>query len=330
MIKHRSFVSVVIVNYNGYEHLRKCVASLLLSKYPFYEIIIVDNGSNDGSVSKTKKEFEASQNRIVMLELPNNVGFAAGNRIGANKALGDYILLLNNDTKVKPSSLSELVKVMDGDQSIGVAQAKLLLMDKQDTFDCAGATMNVFGISHTRGWKERDIGQYDQIDEISYAKGAAMIVRKDVWTRLNGFDPLFFVYSEESDFCWRVWLSGDRVIFAPDAVVYHVGAGTTTKFKPYFFMFQHYRNQIVTVAKNLSLESLIKYAPGIVGLRFILVLFHIKRNEPMAMIGNLRGFAWCLLFFKQIWVKRLSVQSERVVHDQDLFERGIITRQAWI
>jgi GT2 family glycosyltransferase len=157
-----------------------------------------------------------------------------------------------------------------------------------------------------------------------------MIIRKDVWTSLDGFDPLFFVYSEESDFCWRVWLSGFRVVFAPAAIVYHVGAGTTTKFKPYFFMFQHYRNQIVTVIKNLSLESLIKYAPGIVGLRLILVVLHIRRNEPMAVLGNMRGFFWCLLFFNQIWAKRTNVQSRRVVNDKDLFERGIITRRGWL
>ena len=142
-------------------------------------------------------------------------------------------------------------------------------MDKPDTFDCAGLTMSVFGDARPRGWNEKDIGQYDKMDEISYAKGAAMIVRKEIWTSLKGFDPLFFVYSEESDFCWRVWLSGYRVVFAPSATVYHVRAATTTKFRPYFFMFQYYRNQIVTVAKNLSLKNLIKYTPGIVGLNLI-------------------------------------------------------------
>jgi GT2 family glycosyltransferase len=326
-LKHNSFVSVVIVNYNGLEHLRKCVASLLLSEYPFYEIIIVDNGSTDGSVSRITREFEKYQNRIVILDLQNNLGFAIGNRFGANKAVGKYILFLNNDTKVESSSIGELVKVMDRNPSIGVAQPKILLMDKPDTFDCAGATLNVFGVSRPRGWNEKDIGQYDQMDDISYAKGASMIVRKDVWSNLEGFDPLFFVYSEESDFCWRVWLSGYRVVFAPSTRVYHVGAATTTKFRPYFLRFQFYRNQNVTVAKNLSLKNLIKYTPGLVGINLIQVMLHISRNEPLSILSNLHGVAWCLLFFNKVWTKRLSVQRTRVVKDEDLFKRGAISRR---
>ena len=328
MLKHSSFVSVVIVNYNGFEYLRKCLASLLHSEYPFYEIIIVDNGSTDGSVSRIKREFEEHQNRIVILDLPNNLGFAIGNRIGANKAVGEYILFLNNDTKVEPSSLSELVNVMDRDPSIGVAQAKILLMDKPDTFDCAGMTLSVFGDARQRGENKKDVGQYDQMDEISCAKGAAMVVRKEIWNSLDGFDPLFFVNSEESDFCWRVWLSGYRVVFAPSAKVYHVRAATTTKLAPYFLIFQYYRNQIVTVAKNLSLKNLIKYTPGIVGLQLIQVVLHIRRNRPMSILGNLRGVAWCLVFFNKVWIKRLTVQGGRVVNDEDLFDRGAILRRA--
>jgi hypothetical protein len=330
MVKNNSLVSVVIVNYNGLKYLRKCVTSLLHSDYPFYEIIIVDNGSTDGSVSRIKSEFEEYQNRIVILDLPSNLGFAVGNRIGASKAVGEYILLLNNDTKVEPFSLSELVNLMDKDPSIGVAQAKLLLMDKPDTFDCVGATLSVFGVSRPRGANEKDVGQYDQIAEISYAKGAAMIVRKKIWTSLGGLDPLFFVYSEESDFCWRVWLSGYRVVFAPSATVYHVGAASTTKFGSYFLMFQQNRNQLVTVAKNLSLKNLIKYTPGIVGLKLNEVVRDVRKNRPVSILGTICGAVWCLLFFNKVWMKRLTVQGERVVDDEELFERGVISRSPYL
>jgi GT2 family glycosyltransferase len=320
-------VSIVIVNYNGFEYLRKCVASLLVSEYDFYEIIIVDNGSVDGSVLKIKKEFEAYQSKIVILELPNNLGFAAGNRIGANKAVGEYILFLNNDTEVEPSFLSGMVEVMEKDLTIGIAQAKILLFDKRDTFDCVGMTLSIFGNAFPLGWNEKDVGQYDRIEEISVAKGAAMIVRSGVWNSLDGFDPLFFVNSEESDFCWRVWLFGYRVVFAPSAKVYHVRAASTIKLSPDFLMFQYYRNQIVTVAKNLSLKNLIKYSPGLLGLNFIRVMLHISRNEPLSMLGNLRGVTWCLVFFNRIWIKRIRVQSRRVVRDEALFKRGVLSRR---
>jgi GT2 family glycosyltransferase len=333
MLKHNSFVSIVIVNYNGFEYLSKCVASLLRSDYPFYEIIIVDNGSTDGSVSRIQREFEEHKNRIVILDLSNNVGFAIGNWIGAKQAVGEYILLVNSDTKVKPSCLSELVSVMDRDPSIGVAQPKILLMDKPDTFDCAGGTMSAFGVIHMRGVNEKDIGQYDRMEEISFAKGAAMIIRKKLWISLGGFDPLFFVYSEETDFCWRIWLSGYRVVFVPSGIVYHVGAGTSKKFGSYFarvLLFQYYRNRIVTVTKNLSLKNLIKYAPGLFGINLIQAALHISRNEPMSMLSNLRGIAWCLLFFNKLWIKRLTIQRRRVVKDNDLFDRGVISKRVWL
>jgi GT2 family glycosyltransferase len=323
---NKSFVSIVIVNYNGFDFLRNCVASLLLSDYPFYEIIIVDNGSTDDSVSRIKKEFQEGNNRIIILDLLNNFGFAVGNKIGANKAKGEYILFLNSDTTMNSSCLGELVRLMDQDPKIGVAQAKLLLMDKPQTFDSAGGIMSVFGAIYMRGANEKDIRQYDQIEEISFAKGAAMIVRKEIWVALNGFDPLFFVYSEETDFCWRVWLSGYRVVFAPSAKVYHVGAATSVKFKPYFFMFQYYRNQIVTVLKNLSLKNLIKYMPGIAGVQFFQAGVNISQNLPICLMSNIQGVAWCLLFFNRLWPKRLEVQARRVVSDEDLLRRGAITQ----
>ena len=185
-------VSIVIVNYNGLEYLRQCISSLLQSNYSSYEIIIVDNGSSDGSVQCIQQEFEEYKNRITVLSLQCNRGFSYGNRIGANKAVGKYLLFLNNDTKVDQSCLNELVTAMDNDLSIGVAQAKTLIMDKPDIFDSAGFLMDVFGVAHLRGYNEKDIGQYDNLSKISFAKGAAIIVRNNVWISLGGFDPLFF------------------------------------------------------------------------------------------------------------------------------------------
>lgn len=333
MLKSNSMVSVVIVNYNGFEYLRNCLDSLLRSDYPFYEIIIVDNGSTDGSVIKIYKEFEKHLNKIIILNLSKNLGFAVGNRIGANKAAGNYIFFLNSDATVKPSCLGELVKVMDTDSSIGVAQPKILLMDKPDTFDSAGGAISIFGVIRIRGMNEKDRGQFNRMEEISFAKGAAMIARNRTWKVLDGFDPLFFVYSEETDFCWRVWLTGYRVIYAPSATVYHAGAATSTKFGYYFarvLMYQYYRNQIITVIKNLSLRNLIKIIPGLFGLNLVQFVLQLSRNQPILLLSNLRGITWCFLYFNKLWTKRLAVQRERVVNDKVLLERGALTERAWL
>jgi GT2 family glycosyltransferase len=330
MSKYNALVSVVIVNYNGLKYLRQCLTSLLRSNYPFYEIIMVDNGSTDDSVNIIKTEFEQYRDKISIIQLPDNRGFSIGNRLGADHAVGDYIFFLNNDTTVEPSCLGELVKLMDDDVTIGVAQAKILLMDKPDTFDAAGFCMSVFGIALPRGEYEKDFGQFDRRDEISYAKGAAMIVKRKLWTKLEGFESMFFVYFEESDFCWRVWLSGFRVVFAPSARVYHVCAATTVKFVSHFLMFEFYRNQIVMLVKNLSLKSLAKYSPGVVSVHLIQTLIHIRRNEPGSVVGMLRAISWCLFFFSRVWAKRHFVQDIRVVKDKDLFERGVISRRLFL
>ena len=139
-----------------------------------------------------------------------------------------------------------------------------------------------------------------------------------------------FVYSEESDFCWRVWLSGYAVIFVPLAKVYHVNAATTSKFGKSFLKFQFHRNQIVTVIKNLSLKNLAKYTPGLIGTWLINFLRYIIRNDPESLLGNLRGIGWDLLFFKCVWRKRLIVQQRRIVTDEYLFETGIISRTLFL
>ena len=324
-------MSIVIVNYNGLRHLRKCIPSILKSNYPFYEIIIVDNGSSDGSVEFIRKEFEKQLSQIVILPQHNNSGFAVGNNIGASKARGKYILMLNSDTEVDPNCLGELVSAMERDESIGAAQAKILFMSQRDTFDTAGGFLNVIGFSTACGYKKKDIGQYDYVFNISYAKGAAMIVRKSVWTNIGGLESLFSYYFEDTDFCWRVWLSGYRVVIIPSAKVFHIGGGTTLKFGLNIdfrknIEFQDNRNRIIMVVKNLELTNLALYIPWLLAMYAYYILHYFRRHDSTAVLGVLRGIFWCLRFFKVVWSRRLVAQSMRVVSDQQLFKKGVISR----
>jgi GT2 family glycosyltransferase len=319
-------VSVVTVNYNGFHYLRKSVASILKSDYPSYEIIVVDNGSSDCCVKQIKTEFGKYKDVIRLVFLKTNLGFSIGNNIGAKKSNGKYILFLNNDTEIDPDGLSELVKTLECDQTIGAAQAKLLFMDKKLTFDSAGVFLNVIGFGRTRGFLETDHGQYDQIDEISYAKGAAMVVQRSVWTKLGGFEQLFFAYFEETDFCWRVWLAGLRVVFVPSARVFHVGGGTISKYSNREFQFQDYRNRLVVLVKNLQLGSLVKYSPWVLIVYFNRVRLHIRNRDFQGVLANLQAVIWCIRFFKIVWTKRLLVYPLRRVSDNYLFKKGIISK----
>jgi GT2 family glycosyltransferase len=328
--KDSPVISVVIVNYNGIGHLRKCVQSIVESNYPYYEIILVDNNSSDGSVELIRSEFRKYLDQIMIIPLHYNSGFAVGNNIGSARARGKYILLLNNDTVVAPSCLRELVAVVERDDAIGAAQAKLLLMDRRDTFDAAGGFLNVVGFAAECGCKEKDVGQYDYIFDISYSKGAAMLVRKNVWANLGGFESLFSCYFEDTDFCWRVWLSGYRVVLVPFAKVFHVGGASTSNFgrKIEFrnsFNFQEYRNRLVMVAKNLELKNFVKYVPWLFAMHLYYLLFSAFKRDISSVLGNLLGLFWSLRFFKVIWTRRLLVQEWRVVSDDYLFRKGVLS-----
>jgi GT2 family glycosyltransferase len=155
-----------------------------------------------------------------------------------------------------------------------------------------------------------------------------MIVRRDVWTRLEGFDPLFFFHWQETDFCWRVWLSGHRVVFVPSAKVFHTGGITTSKLRGDIYCinseFLYYRNRIIMVAKNLELKNLIKYFPWLCSMYLYWIMLSIRRNHSGSILGNFLGTIWCLRFFKSVWSKRLIIQQMRNVRDADLFKRRAI------
>jgi GT2 family glycosyltransferase len=174
-------ISIVILNFNGKKFLDECLSSVLKSNYPDFEVIFVDNASTDGSVEFVQSNFRGYSN-LRIIRNNRNLGFAEGNNVGAKVAKGEYVVFLNVDTKVDPNWLKELVTAMESDESIGAAQSKLLQFDGR-TIDSAGDFINFYGFGWMRGHGEIDRGQFNKIDEIFSARGAAMIVRKKSFRR---------------------------------------------------------------------------------------------------------------------------------------------------
>ena len=161
-----------------------------------------------------------------MIRNTENYGYAEGNDIGASYSSPDaeYILFLNPDVIVDPNWLEPLVNCMK-DEKVAVAQPKILMLSSKEKLDSAGHFIDLLMFTAQTGYGEIDRGQYDNKKEIFGANGAALIVRKQVFQGLKGFDRDFFMYFEESDFCWRVWLAGYQVLYIPNAVIYHYGSG---------------------------------------------------------------------------------------------------------
>ena len=316
-------VSIIILNYNGKQYLNNCISSVLDSNYSRLEIIVVDNNSNDGSVDAVREQFQT--NNIKILRLTKNYGFSEGNNLGSQLATGNYLFFLNNDTIIDEDCIEKLVKLMESDPKIGAAQAKLLSIDGKK-IDSAGCFFDRLGFVYVRGFGELDNNQYDQTSEILYAKGAAIIVKRDLWEKLRGFDPLFFMYFEEADFCWRVWLSGFKVIFNPYAKVNHIGMATLKKYSNPL-IFQEARNRLVMLMKNYENKNFFKYVPITTIVYFLNFLRYIKQTDIVNAVSIIKSIIWVFLNFKHILKKRLEVQFYfRTVADSYLFQNLFSTK----
>lgn len=298
-------VSVIVLNYNCRGFLGSCLSSLLNTEYPRYELILVDNGSTDGSLSFALQEF--SSKGVQVKALSRNYGYAKGNNFGAKEAKGDYLIFLNPDTEVDPSWIRHLIREFEADFSIGIAQPRLLQGDRVH-FDSAGCFINPYGLVTSRAYGEKDRGQYSSVTEISYAKGAALAIRRDLWKELGGFDPIFFTYYEETDLCWRARNVGYKVVYVPKAIVYHVGGGILKRVL-YHTKFHEARGRLILLIKNYSSLNVLRYVPATVLLHFFNVIRQLTKGESIAAVAVTKGTIWCIPNFGSIWTARRRTQT---------------------
>jgi GT2 family glycosyltransferase len=326
-------VSIILVNYNGKNYIKQCIQSILKTQYKNFELIVVDNDSSDQSLDDINEELHDF--RIKILRNTRNLGFAEANNIGVKHTNGTYVVLLNIDTRVHSTWLEELIWVMEHDCTIGVAQPKLLSLDDRTTYDSAGDYLDFFGNCFRRGgsWYEKDNGQYDIVQDIFSARGAALITRREIIEKIGLFDDNFFMFFEDFDFCWRVRLYGKRVVFVPQAIVYHKGGGISTNQQSSESANMHaFKNQFVCLLKNYNTTNMIKYAVLylIIYLATGLFLFEpfiIRRNDKKAWIkGRLQAYYWIFRNIRKLRNSRYEVQHTiRKVSDSEIMKYMIRT-----
>jgi GT2 family glycosyltransferase len=325
------YVSIIVLNYNGKKYIKRCIECVLNSEYDNFELVVVDNNSTDNSFDIVRNEFH--DDRIKLIRNKKNVGFASGNNVGANYAKGQYFVFLNIDTEVHPKWLIELIDVMESDPTIGAAQSKLLSLDDNSIFDSAGDYLDFYGFSFRRGgdWLEKDSGQYDTMQDIFSARGAAVITRKEIVKEIGLFDDDYFLAFEDIDFCWRVKLYGKRIVFVPNSIVYHKGAGISSTVPDSFKNMHGTKNIIMTMIKNYDTTHMIKYAiiPHFLSLitgLFILEQFIMKREHKYTNIKNrLRAFYWLVSNSNKLRSKRRYVQNMRKIQDSEIMKNMLRT-----
>ncbi|HET6244059.1 MAG: glycosyltransferase family 2 protein [Bacteroidetes bacterium] len=282
-------VAIVILNWNGKQHLEKFLPFVLGNNMQGTEIYVADNASTDNSIAFVKENYP----EIKIIQNSTNEGFAKGYNDALKHVNAQYYILLNSDVEVTPNWIKPIIDLMDGDEKIAACQPKIKSFTNKEYFEHAGAAggfIDSFGYAFCRGrifdTTEKDIGQYEDIREIFWATGACMFIRAKCFINAGGFDADFFAHMEEIDLCWRLKNQGYKIYYTPYSTVYHLGGGTLD-YKSPRKTFLNFRNSLYMLYKNLSSFKLIPLLcfrlvlDGIAGLKF---LFEGKFSHFLAVI----------------------------------------------
>jgi GT2 family glycosyltransferase len=249
-------ISVVIANWNGRHHLAACLPALAEQTLPPDEVIVVDNGSTDGSVAW----LEASFPSVRVLANDRNRGFAAANNQGIDAARGDYVALLNNDARPMAGWLAALNQAVEGDPRRGMAASLMVFADRPGVINSTGICVDRLGISWDRQGGRPVAAAGEAEVEVFGASAGAALYRRALFDDVGVFDEAFFAYLEDVDLAWRARWRGWQAVFAPSALVYHAHSATGQEGSP-FKTYWLSRNKLLVIAKNYPAPFLWRYLP---------------------------------------------------------------------
>jgi len=315
----RPRVVIVILNWNGKQDTAECIDSLAAITYPNYTILVVDNGSTDGSVEFLKEKYS----HVEIASNNSNIGFGAGNNIGIELALSmgaDYVLLLNNDTVVDAHFLGYLVQEAESDRRIGFTGPKIYRLYegeaaeyavwktfgwKKMTLDAvqrttllhsAGGSFNAWlGKTRHRGAAEFDVGQYDEPEVVDFVEASCVLVKRGVINDIGLLDPTYFAYLEDVDWCLRGQRAGYATVFVPRAKIWHKGSKSSSHENRVYY---YTRNTLWLMQKRATklqyLTFLASFLPIQAPLSVIIIAAYQKRNRAAKLfakgiIDGLRG-----------------------------------------
>ncbi len=323
-------IAVVILNWNGAKLLEQFLPSVIAYSDEA-NIYLADNASTDNSIAVIKEQFPS----VKIIQNEGNFGFAMGYNVALRTIEEPYYALVNSDIEVTENWLSPILSLFDNEPNIGIIQPKILDYKNKECFEYAGAAggyIDSYGYPYCRGrifdTLEKDNHQYDDETEIFWASGACFFIRKEIYRKLNGFDPDFFAHQEEIDLCWRAFNLGYSAKYTSKSVVYHVGGATLNQSNPKK-TFLNFRNSLLMLLKNLPSNQLVPILfmrltlDGIAGIQFI---FKGKFAHCFAV---LKAHFYFYHLINYTLKKRGTIQKENYFHTKSIVFNYFVSKKQY-
>ena len=323
-----SVAKIVILNWNGVDHLRRFLPSVVAAAPEGVEVIVADNGSTDASVAVLGEEFPT----VRVLRMDRNYGFAGGYNRALEQVEADYYLLLNSDVETPEGWLQPLTECLDRNPDVAVVAPKLISSEERRMFEYAGAAggyIDLLGYPFCRGrilrTVEEDRGQYDDARDVFWVSGAAFCCRAEVFRALGGFDDDFFAHMEEIDLCWRMQLAGYRVRVVPESRVYHLGGGTLQTDSPSKVFYNH-RNNLAMLYKCSSSGQRLLVAVMRPALDLLAALSYLLQGRADNFRAVFRAWRDFFRWHPALAKKRRAIQSSRRSAAKHVYGGSIVLR----
>lgn len=311
------FVSIVIPNWNGKHFLKDCLDSLVTQTYKELEILVVDNGSKDGSIEFLQEHYP----QVTVPRFDKNTGFSVAVNRGIRESKGEFIALINNDTVVDALWVEELVKGLLGHPEVGSVGCKMLAYDDHTLLDGVGDGYRRGGLPGRIGHREKDTGLFDQERYILGACGGAAMYRRALFVDIGLFDEDYFAYLEDVDMGLRAQSAGYKCLYIPTAKIYHLGCGTTGS---------GYSPLVVRLSAQNNFNTIVKNIPGPLLWRFLWEIFFwqsyylgvvcVRGGQVPAWFS---GFGGAILLLPRMLAKRQAINKGRRV-SLDYLEEVIV------
>lgn len=313
-MQHSPLVSIIILTWNSKKYLHTCIEKLAVQTIHEFEVILVDNGSEDNTLDELQDKHLTSN--LFIHRLSSNLGFATANNIGVHLARGKWVALLNVDAFPQPEWLEKLIGIAESGTGYNSFTSHQIQAGSLDLFDGAGDSYHVSGIAWRR-YYNKPIHEYEnQPEEVFSACPAAALYLRDDFLEMGGFDEDYFSYFEDVDLGFRLRLAGKKCLYVPDAVVHHVGSASTGK-RSDFSVYYGYRNMIWTFFKNMPSPLIWFLLPVHIGTLFFFVVYLTLRGQGKVIM---RAILDAIKGMPKVLEKRKAIQSNIKINPFDLLK----------